>query len=82
MIFPKQYKKAHIKVLLKSEDINEADPKSYRLSSLPVMGNILERAITGCLEGIVTITRAHHRDSMNSTQADSLRTQLCNYNGS
>ena len=80
MTFPKQYKKAHIKVLLKSEDKNEADPKSIPL--FPVTGKILERAIAGRLKGIITITPAHHRDSMDSAQADPLRTQLWNYNRS
>ena len=54
MNFPKHYKKAHIKVLLKSEDKNEADPKSYRpISLLLVIGNILERAIAGHLKDIL-----------------------------
>lgn len=54
MVFPTQYKKAQIRVLLKSEEKDRTDPKSYRpISLLPVTGKILERAIAGRLKELV-----------------------------
>lgn len=83
--FSEQYKKAHIKVLLKSEDKNEADPESYRpISLLPVMGKILERGIAGVLR-LKGIINNHPRSSSRLYRfrpGDPLRTQLWNYNWS
>ncbi|KAK9295481.1 hypothetical protein QLX08_010208 [Tetragonisca angustula] len=54
MLFPRQYKTALIRVLLKADDKDKNDPKSYRpISLLPVMGKILERAIAGRLKLLV-----------------------------
>ncbi|CAK9819177.1 Putative 115 kDa protein in type-1 retrotransposable element R1DM [Anthophora quadrimaculata] len=44
--FPVQWKKASIRILLKGEEKNESDPKSYRpISLLPVLGKFLEKII-------------------------------------
>ena len=54
MVFPRQYKTALIRVLLKADDKDKTDPKSYRpISLLPVIGKILERAIAGRLKHLV-----------------------------
>lgn len=45
-VFPAQWKSAVIRILLKGEDKDESDPKSYRpISLLPVLGKILEKLI-------------------------------------
>lgn len=47
-IFPKQWKIAEIKVLLKSAEKPATDIKSYRpISLLPVLGKVLEKLIAG-----------------------------------
>lgn len=52
--FPEQYKKALIRVILKNEDKEKSDRKSYRpISLLPVMGKILEKTIAGRIKHIV-----------------------------
>lgn len=59
--FPDQYKVALIRVILKSDDKDETDAKSYRpISLLPVMGKILEKAIAGRVK---TIVNDHPRSS-------------------
>lgn len=61
--FPKQYKTAQVRVLLKGENKDPTDPKSYRpISLLPVIGKILEKAIAGRLKEIV------HNNEKSSTR--------------
>ena len=53
-VFPEQYKYAQIRVLLKGEDKDKTDPKSYRpISLLPIIGKILEKLIAGRLQALV-----------------------------
>ena len=47
-VFPRQYKLAQIRALLKSADKDPTDPKTYRpISLLPVIGKVLEKLIAG-----------------------------------
>lgn len=56
-VFPRQWKKAEIKILLKSADKPAAEIKSYRpISLLPVLGKLLEKLIAGRL----AFTSHHH----------------------
>ena len=50
-VFPSQWKKAEIKVLLKSPEKPATDVKSYRpISLLSVLGKVLEKLIAGRLD--------------------------------
>lgn len=62
--FPSQYKKAQIKVLLKGQDKDPTDAKSYRpISLLPITGKILEKAIAGRLKDL-----AHNSERSSTRQ--------------
>ena len=53
-VFPRQYKLAQTRALLKSVDKDPTDPKTYRpISLLPVIGKVLEKLIAGRLSVIV-----------------------------
>ena len=60
-VFPEQFKYAQIRALLKGEDKDRTDPKSYRpISLLPVIGKVLEKLMAGRLRALVN---EHHISS-------------------
>lgn len=53
-VFPRQWKQAVIRILLKSEDKDVTEPRSYRpISLLPVLGKILEKLVVTRLGEII-----------------------------
>lgn len=60
-IFPRKWKQGNIRVLLKSDDKDKTDPKSFRpICLLPILGKALEKLISGRLE---TIFHHHPKSS-------------------
>lgn len=52
--FPKTWKKGIIRVLLKGQDKNRTNPKSYRpICLLPILSKVLEKLVSQRLEGIL-----------------------------
>lgn len=58
-VFPSIWKKWSLRVLLKSEDKDEKDPKSYRpICLLPVIGKLFEKLLKSCLDDVLKVPGA------------------------